>query len=174
MALSVAKPAPAELGELTEKNVGQLKCIQRVIFPVQYNERFYSNVSTGSPDLCRLAFYGDAAVGAVCCREEPPETPKAKSNKLYIMTLGVLLPYRRLGIGSQLLDYVLDELIPKRKHIQQIFLHVQVNNESAIAFYKNAGFVISERVENYYSKLDPSDCFILTKSLISTEAPSSS
>ena len=160
----VVRNDPAELGELTEKNVGQLKVLQSVIFPVRYNDRFYTNVVAASPDLSRLAFYGDAAVGAVCCREDTVEGKNIPNGKLYIMTLGVLSAYRRLGIGRQLLNYVLDEIIKKRPHIQQIYLHVHVNNDAAIEFYKQAGFEVSERLENYYSKLDPPDCFILTRS----------
>lgn len=42
------------------------------------------------------AFYNDIVVGAVCCRVDVSEN----SRKLYIMTLGCLAPYRRLGIGK--------------------------------------------------------------------------
>ena len=41
------------------------------------------------------AYFNDIIVGAVCSREEKVEGQK----RLYIMTLGCLAPYRRLGIG---------------------------------------------------------------------------
>lgn len=42
------------------------------------------------------AYFNDIAVGAVCCRVDHSQNQK----RLYIMTLGCLAPYRRLGIGE--------------------------------------------------------------------------
>ncbi len=46
-----------------------------------------------------VAYFNDVVVGAVCCRVETEGDQK----KIYIMTLGVLAPYRQLGIGEMLL-----------------------------------------------------------------------
>ena len=43
--------------------------------------------------------------------------------------------------------------------------HVQVNNESAIEFYKKFDFEIVEKKEAYYKRIEPSDAFVLKKSL---------
>lgn len=43
------------------------------------------------------AYFNDIAVGAVCCRVDHSQNQK----RLYIMTLGCLAPYRRLGIGEE-------------------------------------------------------------------------
>ena len=42
------------------------------------------------------AYFNDVVVGGVCCRVETEDDLR----KLYIMTLGCLAPYRRLGIGG--------------------------------------------------------------------------
>ena len=42
------------------------------------------------------AYFNDLVVGGVCCRVEVEGDVK----RLYIMTLGVLAPYRRFGIGK--------------------------------------------------------------------------
>lgn len=107
-------------GEITEKNLGQLKILNAAILPVRYNDKFYQGLlhhleysKLGETPwvypryLTCQAFHTDILVGAVCCRLEMPNSKAASppvggvtGPRLYIMTLGVLAPYRRLGIGE--------------------------------------------------------------------------
>jgi ribosomal protein S18 acetylase RimI-like enzyme len=41
------------------------------------------------------------------------------------MTLGCLAPYRRLGIGSRMVDHVM-EIVEQDGNFDSVFLHVQV------------------------------------------------
>ena len=38
------KDVSVDLGDITDKNVGQLKLLNRTIFPVKYHEDFYQSV----------------------------------------------------------------------------------------------------------------------------------
>ena len=63
------------------------------------------------PQLLRLyafyivphtAYFNDLVVGAVCCRVEM----EGDKHRMYIMTLGCLAPYRRLGVGTKSLSFI--------------------------------------------------------------------
>lgn len=45
------------------------------------------------------------------------------------------------------------------------FRHVQVNNESAIEFYKKFGFEVVDLKKNYYKRIEPADAYVLQKNL---------
>lgn len=80
------------------------------------------------------------------------------------MTLGCLAPYRKRGIGAKMLEHVLN-YVEKDGDFHSIFLHVQVNNQSAIDFYKKFGFEIVETKEQYYKRIEPADAHVLMKLL---------
>lgn len=146
-----------ELGDVTPHNIKQLKRLNHVVFPVTYNDKFYIDVLEVG-ELAKLAYFNDIVVGAVCCREDKTDGHK----RLYIMTLGCLAPYRRLGIGSVMLEHVL-KICEEDGTYDNVYLHVQVNNESAIAFYDKFGFEIVEKKENYYKRIEPADAYVLQK-----------
>lgn len=151
-----------------------------MVFPVSYNDKFYKDVLEAG-ELAKLAYYNDIVVGAVCCRIDTSE----KSRRLYIMTLGCLYPYRRLGIGTLMVQHVLN-YVEQDGNFDSIFLydfeltllyniminnamyyfrHVQVNNEGAIDFYKKFGFEVVETKEHYYKRIEPADAHVLQKTL---------
>ena len=60
--------------------------------------------------------------------------------------------YRRQGIGSKLLEYLIDYC--KKKNISNITLEVNENNIPAINLYKKYGFEIVATRKNYYQEND--------------------
>uniref|UniRef100_A0A3B5K2Z9 N-alpha-acetyltransferase 50 n=1 Tax=Takifugu rubripes TaxID=31033 RepID=A0A3B5K2Z9_TAKRU len=133
------KGSRIELGDVTPHNIKQLKRLNQVIFPVSYNDKFYKDVLEVG-ELAKLAYFNDIPVGAVCCRVDHSQNQK----RLYIMTLGCLAPYRRLGIGTKMLNHVLN-ICEKDGTFDNIYLHVQINNESAIDFYQRRAFAARVR-----------------------------
>jgi N-alpha-acetyltransferase 50 len=78
------------------------------------------------------------------------------------MTLSVLAAYRGNGIASKLLS-TLEAHVNTIENINDIFLHVQTNNDEAIDFYKHRGYKISKTVPDYYTRLEPKAAYELTK-----------
>lgn len=155
---SPSRAAKVELGDVTQHNLKQLKVLNSVVFPVSYNEKFYLDVLEHN-DLARLAYCNDVVAGAVCCRLDKMEEKK----QMYIMTLGCLAAYRRLGIGSVLLDFVF-QLCRQRRDVEAICLHVQVSNDEALDFYRKFGFEVTETKKKYYKRIEPPDAYVLKRS----------
>ena len=88
-----------------------------------------------------------------------------RNKRLYILTFGCLPLYRRRGIGTKLMQHLTNKISECNDHIHSIFLHVQINNEEAILFYKQFGFEIVKEVENYYQRITPPNAYILEKHL---------
>lgn len=122
-------------------------------------------------------------IGGIACRFE-----KAGGRvRLYIMTLGVLAPYRGRGVGQRLLVRALTE--GAKENVEDVYLHVQarraqpslaarpspaapqVINTEAVEFYKKFGFEVKERIAGYYKRLDPPDCFLLSRSMSDWSPP---
>ena len=79
----------------------------------------------------------------------------------HIMILAVESAYRRKGIGSKLLERVVEitEMLP----INLIRLEVRLTNTSAITFYEEYGFKITGTIEQYYDDL--ADAYLMTRKL---------
>ncbi|KAI9596040.1 acyl-CoA N-acyltransferase [Syncephalis fuscata] len=154
------RPDRLALVDLTINNVGQLRCLNRVLFPIQYPDSFYE--AAPDNDWYKLGFFNDVCVAAVCCRKEPHPT-KPKMHRVYLMTLGVLAPYRRLGMGAKMLEYALEQC-QQDSSVSEIYLHVQEGNDDALNFYKKRQFTITESVTGYYTQIQPDTAYILTKS----------
>ncbi|XP_072114970.1 N-alpha-acetyltransferase 50 isoform X3 [Mobula birostris] len=127
---SISRKSRIELGDVTPHNIKQLKRLNQVIFPVSYNDKFYKDVLEVG-ELAKLAYFNDIAVGAVCCRVDHSQNQK----RLYIMTLGCLAPYRRLGIGTKMLNHVLN-ICEKDGTFDNIYLYRRKGSSQLVA-YKN-------------------------------------
>ncbi|KAN0061419.1 N-acetyltransferase 5 [Thecaphora frezii] len=188
--IRVKLPQRVVVADLTPNNLGQLRRLNSVLFPVSYSERFYKDVlDVDVAQVCKLGLFNDTAVANVCCRFE---NDGASGVKVYIMTLGVLAPYRRLGIATALIQHVIKAAtpgssvqlvdkqapvpVPKKdkngkqikpdpvkveKKVSLIYLHVQTSNQEARTFYEKLGFKVTQTIENYYRRIQPASAWVL-------------
>ena len=132
-----------------------------------YSENFY-DLLKNMTRYSKFAYVKDVLVGAISCKED---IIADGSKQCYIMTITILQPYRRYGIASKLLEKAIQDCMVARD-VSRMVLHVQSNNEQALSFYKKNGFEVESHLENYYTDLEPSDCYFLVKDLSGAAAAS--
>jgi ribosomal protein S18 acetylase RimI-like enzyme len=144
-----------------------LRALQSGLFPVQYNDAFYSRLfAPGFYTLVGVAAPaaagGDVPTPPPLSAEEPEQPDEAPLGArgeavvavasarvttdwrvAYIMTLGVRDDYRRRGLGSRALQLCLDMLLTRTDCVIAQ-LHVKTLNTAAVAFYNRHGWVADE------------------------------
>lgn len=163
------------LDDLTVNNIGVFKKINKVSLPTAYPQPWYTATLESSDIIVQLAFYSELPVGAIRARSFNNNQIKSSfaealnsatlqktPNCMYIESFAVLEKYRNLGIGSELLSWVIKET--KNRYIHEIIVHVQASNEKVIDWYLKKGFRKQDLVKDYYKEqgLESPDAYILT------------
>lgn len=159
-----------KLCPLDSSTLIHLKQINGAVLPSRYSGKWYQDaLHVGA--LAQLAFFDDQCVGAIRCAVDEPsfhapgtqiKIANSDERRVYIMTLGVLAPFRQYGIATMLLESVLVEA--KRLGIREVYVHAWTENVEAIEWYEKRGFTKSaEPIIGYYRKMNPQgDAYILS------------
>jgi len=162
MSPTTKTPQRVSFAYLTPNNLGVVRKLNSVLFPIKYSEKFYVDIlHPDVEDFCQLIYYNDVPVGTFCSKLE---TEKGRTS-VYLMTMGILAPYRSRGVGSESIANLLSSIAkrPAAQKIHRIYLHVQTSNEGARRFYEKNGFKVITVQEGYYKKIEPHDAWILEK-----------
>ncbi|KZO93310.1 acyl-CoA N-acyltransferase [Calocera viscosa TUFC12733] len=161
------KPPPARIttASLTKNNIGTVKRINQVVFPISYSNKFYDeSLAAELEEFNRLVYYNDIPIACVCCRFD--RTTGSDTAKLYIATMAVLAAYRSLTIGRQTLALVLHAAAAhKSPKISVVYVHVQVSNTEARKFYEREGFKVASEVKDYYKKITPANAWLMEREI---------
>lgn len=107
--------------------------------------------------------HDDRGTAVHSCAADDAKQPLTRVFPQSVLSSGVpdpKAPYRNGAIGTRLLQHALNEGSTD-PFIVDAYLHVQVSNDDAKAFYERFGFVTDHVVQNYYKRLDPPDAVIL-------------
>eukprot|EP00329_Picozoa_sp_Boothbay-MS584-11_P004786 47064_6 len=142
--------------ECTQHNIDCLRTLNVSLLPAQFPGRFYRDLLQDRR-LSRLAYCGSSVVGAVAAHVETDKVTRGRTGSLYVMSLAVTAPHRRMGIGRALLAHLLHTARedPDFRDIDRLELHVHAANEDALEFYRACGFQDVRLQQNYYPRLDP-------------------
>jgi ribosomal protein S18 acetylase RimI-like enzyme len=165
----------------SKNNINDLRSVNSIVLPVVYsNNRVYDQMVEYSQFSYVAYDIGNGQrepIAGIGCRLEMMRKRAEKEEdevypiplKLNIMTLSVLAPYRRMGMGRSLMNLVLGQLERFEQEecgqvqVHEIYLNVQTNNDEALTFYKSLGFTIAQTIRNYYKRIDPPDCYVVSK-----------
>ncbi|MBI5636397.1 MAG: GNAT family N-acetyltransferase [Nitrospinae bacterium] len=110
-----------------------------IAYPIDFI--YYHLLVLRDPAFC--AFDGEAMVGFVL-------TAMEKRGEGSIVTIDILGPYRRRGLGGRLIGMAEQALAARGA--RKAVLQVAVENEAAIAFYEKHGYMRGRLLKNYYGK----------------------
>ncbi|KAG5887355.1 hypothetical protein JTB14_018370 [Gonioctena quinquepunctata] len=97
------------------------------------------------PKLCFLAMCKDECVGAIICKLD---LHRKVIKRGYIAMLAVDQKYRKLRIGSNLVQMAINEML--RGDADEVVLETEVTNKPALQLYEKLGFVRDKRLFRYY------------------------
>ncbi|GMT28447.1 hypothetical protein PFISCL1PPCAC_19744 [Pristionchus fissidentatus] len=135
----------------------------RASFPIEYPDAWYDDVVSGVLNSIGI-FHNESIVALIvseyklihnCNIEDRGIISDEHSPVVYILSLAVSNEYRRQGLASRLLRYLIQMYSIENGFVRNslpkaLFLHVLSTNQSAISFYRRHGFEQFEILVNYY------------------------
>jgi [ribosomal protein S18]-alanine N-acetyltransferase len=90
---------------------------------------------------------------------------EVRGNSGHVITIDVIAEARRFGVGSALLAAAENQL--RERGALDVALETAVDNEGAIRFYKQHGYLVEKAVRGYYS--NQLDALVMGKALTGNE-----
>ncbi|KAK8851704.1 acyl-CoA N-acyltransferase [Apiospora arundinis] len=170
------------ISPILPSHIPSLRRITARLLPVRYSDSFYAALSDpdSSGAFSRVLLWTDdgddkpTVIGGLVCRPERLYQPRpdepfvdAIPNALYVQSLVLNEPYRRLGLAGALLNEVsgLAARDP-RWACRTVCAHVWTQNTEGMAWYVARGFSrIDPPVDAYYRMLTPNDAWIVRREI---------
>lgn len=160
--------ARAALTKVTPSHLDRLKSITATLLPVKYSAKFYAECLEPEKHsvIAFIAMYDCKSVGWIRCKVEPfPDSNNQAYQQIYIQALGILAPFRGLGLASELVKSAINAAPQHGDNITSIYAHVWEKNEDALLWYEKRGFTRVIFQQQYYRRLVPSGAWIVRKEI---------
>ncbi|KYK61016.1 Pre-mRNA-splicing factor cwc24 [Drechmeria coniospora] len=173
-------PREASIRTMTSADVNALRRINALLLPIAYPDSFYLRAVNPAESgrfsrVITWAHDGEEpkVVGGVVCRVEPALLNRQRPgpvgdsqqvpHNLYIQSLCLLSPFRKMGLINAALENVVATAVTDPKlNVRTVTAHVWTENEEALLWYEGRGFRRQEPpVQAYYPKLRPSTAWLV-------------
>ncbi|XP_069123321.1 N-alpha-acetyltransferase 60-like [Argopecten irradians] len=162
--MSFSVQREVQLRFLCPADIDEVKKLCREWFPIEYPDTWYQEITSNPKFYSLAATYHSRIVGMIVsevkllssinkedadilANHHPPTSQVA-----YILSLGVVVDFRKHGIASLLLDSLISYLTSKdRCNCKAVYLHVLATNLIAIRFYEKRRFQAHSFLPYYYS-----------------------
>ena len=133
-----------------------LYAIEEVCFrhPQRFTRRYMRQLSSSSDSATWIAEKGNQLVGFAILEW----AQQLSGIVAYIATIEVLPPFRKHGIGAELLHRI--EGSANAERAIAIWLHVDAVNVAAIRLYERLGYRNSGRADHYYARNRPAAIYV--------------
>ncbi|KAG1703652.1 N-alpha-acetyltransferase 60 [Nymphon striatum] len=153
-----------QLRFLCPNDFNEVKKLCSEIFPIEYPDCWYREITTNSKFYSLAAVYNLQIVGLIVSEMKPWKKCNNEDKDIlcsrflntasvaYILTLGVDRDYRRNGIASLLLDNLIAYVVsnPDTTNCKALYLHALTSNIAAIQFYEQKKFKPHCHLPCYY------------------------
>ncbi len=130
--------------EMLHDDLLPVHALEGQCFTTPWELRSFEYEISNKDAILKVAVFHNQIVGYVCIRSMLDVT--------HILDLAVILKFRRMGIGSMLLEEVLKELKGLKPDTRRVILEVRDSNTAAIKLYEKFGFEEIGRRKGYYQK----------------------
>lgn len=127
--------------DLRPEDVPEVLAIEKVSFTSPWSEILFMNEIFKPRSLPKAAMIGEKLVGYICANYLLDEA--------HILNVTVHPDFRKQGIASRLVQYMIDLLI--KEGCRTIFLEVRISNKAALGMYGKAGFIEIAKRKAYYT-----------------------
>lgn len=150
-----------KLRKFNPNDLERVTYINRVCLPENYSDYFFVDLHRRFPETFIVAEENGDVVGYIMCRIETGLSGfgfRGLIKKAHIVSVAVLPPYRRKGIGEALVTKAIENM--QSYKAKQSFLEVRVTNTAAVNLYRKLGFQITRTIRSYYA--DGEDAYTMS------------
>lgn len=183
--LSFSVQREIQLRFLCPSDIEEVKKLCAEWFPIEYPDTWYQEITSNPKFYSLAATFKSRIVGLVIAEVKllssinkedadilSPQFPQT-TQVAYILSLGVVVDFRKHGIASLLLDSLVQSLTTKEHcNCKAVYLHVLASNQVAIRFYEKRRFKAHSFLPYYYSiQGKPRDAYLYVIYLNGGKAP---
>ncbi|MFQ6134567.1 MAG: GNAT family N-acetyltransferase [Nitrososphaerales archaeon] len=135
----------------TKEDLKNVISINLISLPEHYSDFFFEDILRSSPESFLVAEKDGSLVGYIMCRVEYGFSNYKRfslTRKGHIVSLAILEPHRKRGLGEALVRRAVDGL--KLKGCSEVYLEVRVSNTDAVRLYRRLAFDVLSTMEGYY------------------------